>query len=48
MGGNTSGSGTNVIQYVTIGSTGNASDFGDLTLSLVHGGATSSAHGGIS
>ncbi len=48
MGGNTSGSGTNVIQYVTIGSTGNASDFGDLTNSIVHGGATSSAHGGIS
>lgn len=41
------GSGTNIIQYVTIASTGNATDFGDLTTTGQAGGASSSAHGGI-
>ena len=39
---------TNVIQYVTIASTGNAQDFGDLVISNRHRGATSDAHGGLS
>ena len=46
--GGSDGSGTNIIQYVTIGSTGNAADFGDLTISVQASGATSSAHGGLS
>ncbi len=37
------------MDYVTIGSTGNAADFGDLTASPSGNGiaATSSAHGGL-
>ena len=41
------GSATDVIQYVTIASTGNASDFGDLTDSKAFGAACSATHGGI-
>jgi len=45
-GGNSSSDGSaylNVIQYVTIASTGNASDFGDLTVARQYFGATSNA-----
>jgi len=45
MGGYVEGSGppfTNVISYVTIASTGNATDFGDLTISRTSGGGGSS------
>jgi len=39
---------TNVIQYVTIQSTGNATDFGDLTYTTTAGGGgNSNGHGGL-
>ena len=41
------GSYSNVMNYVTIASTGNATDFGDLTVARDAMGATSSAHGGL-
>ena len=38
----------NVMDYVTVASTGNASDFGDLSANAIRRPqATSSAHGGI-
>jgi hypothetical protein len=37
----------NVIQYVTIASTGNATDFGDLTVARGRITATSGSHGGL-
>ena len=40
-------SGTNVMQYVQIMSTGNSQDFGDLTIARGHGDACSNAHGGL-
>lgn len=49
-GGSTSGSfatAVNVIQYITIASIGDATDFGDLTASLWYLGACSNAHGGL-
>ncbi len=39
---------TNVMEYVTIASTGNAADFGDLTLARILYSATSDSHGGLS
>ena len=39
--------GTNVIDYVTIASTGNATHFGELTVSRGFGGATSTQTRGI-
>ena len=42
-----SGTYINTIQYVTISSTGNAADFGDLTQIAAYNGATSSATRGI-
>ena len=39
--------GTNVMQYITITSTGNAADFGDLTGTRQQSGATSDCHGGL-
>ena len=45
--GMSSGSYSNVLNYVTISSTGNAQDFGDLTVARDALGATSSAHGGL-
>jgi len=45
--GNT-GSDINVMQYVTIASTGNAADFGDLTSATIAGSAGSNCHGGLS
>jgi len=38
----------NVIQYVTIDTTGNAADFGDLTVGRAQLAGCSSAHGGLS
>jgi hypothetical protein len=38
---------TNVIQYVTIASTGNATDFGDLLTNTPYLAACSNAHGGL-
>ena len=37
----------NVIDYITIGSTGNSSDFGDLVAAVQAAAGASSAHGGI-
>ena len=37
----------NVIQYITIGSTGNSTDFGDLTAARVYSGALSSSTRGV-
>jgi hypothetical protein len=37
----------NIIEYVTIMSTGNALDFGDLTVGKLHMAACSNAHGGL-
>ena len=37
----------NVIESVTIGSTGNATDFGDLTRYATVAGGLSDAHGGL-
>ena len=45
-GGNT-GSDVNVIQYVTIASTGNAVDFGDMMVAGANGASFSDCHGGI-
>ena len=38
---------TNVIEVVTIATTGNASDFGDLTTVRTLTGSCSDAHGGL-
>ena len=45
-GGTWSGTNYNVIDYVSIASTGNAADFGDMS-NFDGGGATSNAHGGL-
>ena len=37
----------NTIEFVTIATTGNAQDFGDLTAAKYHASSTSSGHGGI-
>ena len=37
----------NTISYITIATTGNAADFGDLTLARQSLSATSSGHGGL-
>ena len=37
----------NTIQYVTIATTGNAQDFGDIITTRIFGGAVSNAHGGL-
>ena len=47
IGGSPSRAHTNVIQYVTILTTGNALDFGDLTVSRNALGGCSNAHGGL-
>ena len=41
------GANTNVIEYVTIASTGNAADFGDMTVLLVGAGGLTDVHGGL-
>ena len=38
---------TNVMEYVTIATTGNAVDFGDMTSEFASGGASSNGHGGL-
>ena len=43
----TQGDGLNVIEYVTIASTGDVTDFGDLLAAGEEGTACSSTHGGI-
>lgn len=51
VGGNTNGGSTgqtNVIEEVTIASTGNATDFGDLVAATFDNSATSNGHGGLS
>ena len=40
-------SGTNVMQFVQIMTTGDSVDFGDLTIGRGHGDACSNAHGGL-
>jgi hypothetical protein len=47
FGGGTGGGDGNTIQYVTIASTGNATDFGDLLSSRRSMGACSNVHGGL-
>ena len=44
MGGNES----NTIDFITMASTGNATDFGDLTISVARHGGNSNGHGGLS
>ena len=40
---------SNLIEYINLNTTGNASDFGDLTYDLMRGiGALSDSHGGLS
>jgi hypothetical protein len=46
-GGSNSGLPVNVIEYVTINTTGNAIDFGDLTVSQLRLAACSNVHGGL-
>jgi hypothetical protein len=48
LGGGASPSITNVIQFITIATTGNATDFGDLTVARNGIGCTSNGHGGLS
>ena len=38
---------TNAVDYVTIATTGNASDFGDLTSNRAYMASFSNAHGGL-
>ena len=48
MGGNTPGPTIlNTIQYITIASTGNATDFGDLTAARSNVSGSSGSHGGL-
>ena len=37
----------NIIDYVTIASTGNATDWGDLSVNRDYKGSASNSHGGI-
>ena len=39
---------TNTMQHVTIATTGNAQDFGDMVTVGAYGNATSDSHGGLS
>jgi hypothetical protein len=42
------GDGTiNVIEYITIDTTGNGTDFGDLTVARTQGAGLSNGHGGL-
>ena len=47
-GGHVAGSISNIIQYVTIASTGNAQDFGDLTVARSRVSSASNGGGGLS
>jgi len=42
------GAALNTLEYITIASTGNGTDFGDLTYVSVDGGGVSDSHGGLS
>ena len=46
MGGRAPGA-SNVIDYITIASTGNATDYGDLVTAMIDGGSASDGHGGL-
>ena len=48
MGGYASPAYANTIDYITIASTGDASDFGDLSTVKAEGAAVSNGHGGLS
>jgi len=41
------GSSSNVMEYFTIATTGNATDFGDLTVARYAGAGTSNGNGGL-
>jgi FlaG/FlaF family flagellin (archaellin) len=45
--GGSTGSTTNVIDYVTITTTGNATDFGDLSVARTGHSSCSNSHGGL-
>jgi hypothetical protein len=47
MGGYVSSAQSNVINYITLASTGNAIDFGDLATGASGAAATSNCHGGL-
>ena len=47
MGGNVPGSVTNAIKYITIATTGNASDFGDISAEVTVPTGLSDSHGGL-
>ena len=47
FGGLWDGAATNVIDYVTISSTGNATDFGDTTAAVYYADGCSDSHGGL-
>ena len=46
-GGPTGGGSSNIIDYITIQTGGEAEDFGDLPISVYYGGGTSDSHGGL-
>jgi hypothetical protein len=46
-GGSTNSSYVNIIEYITFASTGNATDFGDLTSARNYISGCSNAHGGL-
>ena len=48
IGGDTSGGNLNRIDYVTIQTTGNTKDFGDISSGTDEGAACSDSHGGLS
>ena len=47
VGGSIPSGGTNTMQYVTIATTGNATDFGDMTVALSGQAALSDVNGGL-
>lgn len=47
FGGGYGSAASNVIDYVTIASTGNATDFGDLTVARYYLAGLSNVHGGL-
>ena len=46
--GGTTGSNQDEMEYVTITSTGNVTDFGDLTVAIANLSGASNGHGGLS
>jgi hypothetical protein len=48
FGGHNGPAGRNILEYVTISSTGNSQDFGDLTYSASRKTGCSDSHGGLS